>query len=127
MMSIRSLADFNRSSLGGDSDWLIPPPSTPRPQAPGRHGERGVGTFNWPPARTSTWPHAGTFSWPWTDSQWTTVNLTHTAPADSASLVSTSDGVNSTFVILGFACDAGGPGSCGAVVGSGCHPPAGWE
>src|SRR5277367_5025053 len=64
MMSIRSLADFNRSSLGGDSDWLIPPPSPPRPQTPGRHGERGVGTFNWPPARTSTWPHAGTFSWP---------------------------------------------------------------
>src|SRR5712691_11649490 len=63
MMSIRSLADFNRSSLGGDSDWLIPPPSPPRPQTPGRHDERGMGTFNWPPARTSTWPHAGTFSW----------------------------------------------------------------
>jgi len=26
----------------------------------------------------------------------------------------------STFVVLGFAGDAGGPGSCGAVVGSGC-------
>src|SRR5216683_6708674 len=64
MMSIRSLADFNRSSLGGDGDWLIPPPSPPRPQTPGRHGEQGAGTFNWPPARTSTWPHAGTFSWP---------------------------------------------------------------
>jgi hypothetical protein len=63
-MSIRSLADFNRSSLGGDSDWLTPPPSPPRPQTLGRHDERGVGTFNWPPARTTTWPHAGTFSWP---------------------------------------------------------------
>ena len=59
MMSIRSLADFNRSSLGGDSDWLIPPPSPPRPQTPGRHDERGMGTFNWPPARTSTWPLRG--------------------------------------------------------------------
>src|SRR5260370_40363934 len=27
---------------------------------------------------------------------------------------------HSTFVVLGFAGDAGGPGSCGAVVGSGC-------
>src|SRR6202023_3446186 len=64
MMSIRSLADFNRSSLGGDGDWLTPPPSPPRPGKPGRHGERGMGTFNWPPARTSTWPYTGTFSWP---------------------------------------------------------------
>src|SRR5437764_10683971 len=64
MMSIRSLADFNRSSLGGDSDLLTPPPSPPRPHTPVRHDERGAGTFNWPPARTSTWPHAGTFSWP---------------------------------------------------------------
>src|ERR1019366_3316031 len=64
MMSIRSLADFNRSSLGGDSDWLAPPPSPPRPHTSGRHGERGMGTFNWPPARTSTWPYTGTFSWP---------------------------------------------------------------
>ena|SRR5579872_2174000 len=64
MMSIRSLADFNRSSLGGDGDWLTPPPSPPRPQTPGRHDERGMGTFNWPPARTSTWPYTGTFSWP---------------------------------------------------------------
>ena len=63
-MSIRSLADFNRSSLGGDGDWLTPPPSPPRPCKPGRHGERGMGTFNWPPARTSTWPYTGTFSWP---------------------------------------------------------------
>src|SRR5580704_10078546 len=63
-MSIRSLADFNRSSLGGDGDWLTPPPSPPRPQTPGRHDERGMGTFNWPPARTSTWPYTGTFSWP---------------------------------------------------------------
>jgi hypothetical protein len=57
---IRSLADFNRSSLGGDGDWLIPPPSPPRPQTPGRHDERGIGTFNWPPAGTSTWPYTGT-------------------------------------------------------------------
>src|SRR6266478_5617847 len=64
MMSIRSLADFNRSSLGGDGDWLTPPPSPPRPCKPGRHDERGMGTFNWPPARTSTWPYTGTFSWP---------------------------------------------------------------
>src|SRR5262249_16536988 len=64
MMSIRSLADFNRSSLGGDSDWLTPPPSPPRPDKPGRHGERGMRTFNWPPARTPTWPYTGTFSWP---------------------------------------------------------------
>src|SRR3954449_8536915 len=64
MMSIRSLAEFNRSSLGGDGDWLTPPPSPPRPRKPGRHGERGMGTFNWPPARTSTWPYTGTFSWP---------------------------------------------------------------
>jgi len=63
-MSIRSLADFNRSSLGGDSDWLTPPPSPPRPHKPGRHGERRAGTFTWPPARTSTWPLARTFSWP---------------------------------------------------------------
>jgi hypothetical protein len=64
MMSIRSLADFNRSSLGGDGDWLTPPPSPPRPQTPGRHDERGMGTFNWPPARTSTWPYTRTFSRP---------------------------------------------------------------
>src|SRR5271156_2762114 len=64
MMSIRSLADFNRSSLGGDGDWLTPPPSPPRPHEPGRHDERGMGTFNWPPARTSTWPYTETFSWP---------------------------------------------------------------
>src|ERR1700736_2664962 len=64
MMSIRSLADFNRSSLGGDGDWLTPPPSPPRPHKPGRHDERGMGTFNWPLARTSTWPYTGTFSWP---------------------------------------------------------------
>src|SRR5439155_24057895 len=64
MMSIRSLADFNRSSLGGDGDWLTPPPSPPRPQTPGRHDERGMGTFTWPPARTSTWPYTRTFSRP---------------------------------------------------------------
>src|SRR6266571_790385 len=67
MMSIRSLADFNRSSLDGDGDWLTPPPSPPRPGKPGRHDERGMGTFNWPPARTSTWPYTGTFSWPRTE------------------------------------------------------------
>src|SRR6266403_939966 len=67
MMSIRSLADFNRSSLGGDGGWLTPPPSPPRPCKPGRHDERGMGTFNWPPARTSTWPYTGTFSWPRTN------------------------------------------------------------
>src|SRR6266516_2298444 len=70
MMSIRSLADFNGSSLGGDSDWLTPPPSPPRPQTPGRHGERGIGTSNWPPAETFTWPHTGTFSWPRTAAIW---------------------------------------------------------
>src|ERR1700746_3123433 len=64
MMSIRSLADFNGSSLGGDSDWLTPTPSPPRPHKPGRHGEQEAGTFTWPPARTSTWPLARTFSWP---------------------------------------------------------------
>src|ERR1700722_12251531 len=64
MMSIRSLADFNRSSLGGDGDWLTPPPSPPRPDKPGRHDERGMRTFNWPPARTSTWPYTGTLTWP---------------------------------------------------------------
>src|SRR6266568_2865880 len=64
MMSIRSLADFNRSSLNGDGDWLTPPPSPTKPGKPGRHDERGLGTFNWPPARTSTWPYTGTFSWP---------------------------------------------------------------
>src|SRR6185312_3594554 len=64
MMSIRSLADFNRSSLGGDGDWLTPPPSPPRPQTPGRHDERGIRTINWPPARTSTWPYTRTFSRP---------------------------------------------------------------
>src|SRR5579872_6976289 len=69
MMSIRSLADFNRSSLGGDGDWLTPPPSPLRPDKPGRHDERGMGTSNWPPARTSTWPYTGTFSWPRTDKE----------------------------------------------------------
>src|SRR5450755_3946578 len=64
MMSIRSLADFNGSSPGRCGDWLTPPPSPPGPQPPGRHDERGMGTFNWPPAETSTRPHTGTFSWP---------------------------------------------------------------
>src|SRR6266540_2771160 len=64
MMSIRSLADFNGSSLGGDSDWLTPPPSPSRAHAPGQHDERGMGTSTWPPARTSSWPPVGTFSWP---------------------------------------------------------------
>src|SRR5947209_2977632 len=49
---------------GRCGDWLTPPPSPPGPQPPGRHDERGMGTFNWPPAETSTWPHTGTFSWP---------------------------------------------------------------
>src|SRR5512135_183240 len=66
MMSIRSLADFNGSSPGGAVTWLTPPPSPPGPQPPGRHDERGMGTFNWPPAATSTRPHTGTFSRPWT-------------------------------------------------------------
>ena len=39
--------------------WLTPPPSPPGPQPPGRHDERGIGTFNWPPAGTFTWPHLG--------------------------------------------------------------------
>lgn len=54
------------SSLGGAGDWLAPPPSPPRAQAPGRHEERGVGTSTWPPAGTSIWLSAGTFPWPWT-------------------------------------------------------------
>src|SRR5262249_36262842 len=49
---------------GRSGDWLTPPPWPPGPQPPGRHDERGMGTFNWPPAETSTWPHMGTFSWP---------------------------------------------------------------
>src|SRR4026207_2282427 len=49
---------------GWCSDWLAPPPSPPRAQAPGRHDERGVGTSNWPPAGTYTWPSARTFPWP---------------------------------------------------------------
>ena len=32
---------------GRCGDWLAPPPSPPRAHAPGRHDERGVGTFNW--------------------------------------------------------------------------------
>ena len=60
-MSIRSLADFNGSFPGAAVTGLTPPPSPPGPQPPGRHGERGMRTFNWPPARTTT-----TFSWPWT-------------------------------------------------------------
>src|SRR6266545_1938748 len=64
MMSIRSLADFNGSSLGGAGDWQTPPPSPSRAHAPGQHDERGMGTFTWPPARTSSWPPARTFSWP---------------------------------------------------------------
>ena len=43
---------------------MAPPPSPPGPHTPGRHDERGMGTFNWPPAGTCTWPHTGTFSWP---------------------------------------------------------------
>src|SRR6266511_3768802 len=67
MMSIRSLADFNGSSLGGAGDWQTPPPSPSRAHAPGQHDERGMGTFTWPPARTSSWPPARTFSWPRTN------------------------------------------------------------
>src|SRR5688500_11363438 len=51
---------------GGCGDWLAPPPSPPRAHAPGRHDERGVRTFIWPPAGTYTWPSAKTFPWPWT-------------------------------------------------------------
>jgi hypothetical protein len=51
---------------GRCGDWLAPPPSPPRAHAPGRHDERGVGTFIWPPAGTYTWPSAGTLPWPWT-------------------------------------------------------------
>ena len=51
---------------GRCGDWLTPPPSPPGPQPPGRHDERGMGTFTWPPAATSTRPHTGTFSRPWT-------------------------------------------------------------
>src|SRR6266540_2644395 len=68
MMSIRSLADFNGSSLGGAGDWQTPPPSPSRAHAPGQHDERGMGTSTWPPARTSSWPQARTFSWPRTAS-----------------------------------------------------------
>ena len=52
---------------GRCGDWLTPPPSPPGPQPPGRHDERGMGTFNWPPAGTSTRPHTGTFSRPRTE------------------------------------------------------------
>jgi len=51
---------------GRCGDWLAPPPSPPRGQAPGRHDERGVETSNRPPTGTYTWPSAGTFPWPWT-------------------------------------------------------------
>src|SRR5690242_20215254 len=51
---------------GRCGDWLAPPPSPPRAHAPGRHDERGMGTFIWPPAGTYTWPSARTFPWPWT-------------------------------------------------------------
>src|SRR3954451_18970024 len=51
---------------GRCGDWLAPPPSPPRAHAPGRHDERGVGTFTWPPAGTYTWPSTRTFPWPWT-------------------------------------------------------------
>ena len=51
---------------GRCGDWLAPPPSPPRAHAPGRHDEREMGTFIWPPAGTYTWPSAGTFPWPWT-------------------------------------------------------------
>src|SRR6185312_16980690 len=51
---------------GRCGDWLTPPPSPPRPHASDRHDRRGVRTFSWPPAGTSTWPPAETFSRPWT-------------------------------------------------------------
>ena len=48
--------------------WHLPP-SPPRPTAPGRHVERRVGTFTWPPPGTYTWPLPGTFPWPGTASR----------------------------------------------------------
>jgi len=51
---------------GRCGDWLAPPPSPSRAHAPGRHDERGMRTFIWPPARTYTWPSTRTFPWPWT-------------------------------------------------------------
>src|SRR6187200_1309441 len=51
---------------GRCGDGSAPPPSPPRAHAPGRHDERGVGTFIWPPAGTYTWPSTRTFPWPWT-------------------------------------------------------------
>jgi Domain of unknown function (DUF222) len=36
---------------GRCGDWLTPPPSPSGPQLPGRHDERGMGTFNWPQTR----------------------------------------------------------------------------
>jgi hypothetical protein len=58
-------ATTDRAAASGRcGDWLAPPPSPPRPQAPGRHHEAGMGTSTWPPARTSTWPPVGTFSRP---------------------------------------------------------------
>src|ERR1039457_2982593 len=49
---------------GRRGDWLTPPPSPPGAHTPGRHDDRGMGTFNWPPAGTCTWPHTGTLPWP---------------------------------------------------------------
>src|SRR4051812_18356398 len=54
---------------GGGGVWLAPSPSPSGPTVPDRHDEHGVGTFIWPPARTSTWPPASTFSWPRTQHQ----------------------------------------------------------
>src|SRR5271169_4523950 len=124
MMSIRSLADFNRSSLGGDGDWLTPPPSPPRPCKPGRHDERGMGTFNWPPARTATWPYTGTFSWPRTrvagEREWA-------ASADGDQVVGTcvcasSRGIRRTGLILTHCCIC----CCFATAGGGPCKFAGW-
>ena len=42
-------------------DWLAPPPSPLRPQAPGRHDEQRVGTSTWPPTGTSPGHHWGLF------------------------------------------------------------------
>lgn len=58
-------------------------PSPPRTHTPGRHDERGMGTSNWPPARTSTWPPAGTFPWPRT-----VLETTHPPPRTSSPLPS---------------------------------------
>ncbi len=68
--------------------WMVPSFSD-KPPGPGPH------TWEQVSGKTDTLRFMGPLGIapqkPW-DSQWITINLTHTAPADSASLVSTTDG-----------------------------------